>query len=205
MSPGILGKKIGMTQVFRAGRAGGAGDGAEGRSVCRGAAQDAGDRWLRCRAARASWNTSRSPASSKPRAGHLEEIGRRGREVPARVSAGRRHERRPEGRRPRAGGRVQAQGKSRRDRHQQGPRIRGRGQAASFPRRPMRRTGRCSTARRDRSALRAFRRACFPGMRMGGQMGTDARDGAELEIVEVDAEDNVLLVKGAVPGPTAVT
>ena len=46
MSPGILGKKIGMTQVFRAGRAGGAGDGAEGRSVRRGAAQDAGHRRL---------------------------------------------------------------------------------------------------------------------------------------------------------------
>ena len=33
MSPGILGKKIGMTQVFRARRSGGAGNGVEGRSV----------------------------------------------------------------------------------------------------------------------------------------------------------------------------
>ncbi len=38
-------------------------------------------------------------------------------------------------------------------------------------------------------------------MRMGGQMGTDRVTVRNLEIVEVDTEDNVLLVKGAVPGP----
>ena len=40
-----------------------------------------------------------------------------------------------------------------------------------------------------------------PGMRMGGHMGTDRVTVRNLEIVEVDTEDNVLLVKGAVPGP----
>jgi large subunit ribosomal protein L3 len=38
-------------------------------------------------------------------------------------------------------------------------------------------------------------------MRMGGHMGTDRVTVRNLEIVEVDTEDNVLLVKGAVPGP----
>jgi large subunit ribosomal protein L3 len=38
-------------------------------------------------------------------------------------------------------------------------------------------------------------------MRMGGHMGTDRVTVRNLEIVEVDVEDNVILVKGAVPGP----
>ena len=38
-------------------------------------------------------------------------------------------------------------------------------------------------------------------MRMGGHMGAERVTVRNLEIVEVDAEDNVILVKGAVPGP----
>jgi len=38
-------------------------------------------------------------------------------------------------------------------------------------------------------------------MRMGGQMGTARVTVRNLEVVEVDAEENTLLVKGAVPGP----
>jgi large subunit ribosomal protein L3 len=41
----------------------------------------------------------------------------------------------------------------------------------------------------------------FPGTRMGGQMGNAQVTVRNLEVVEVDAEDNVLMVKGAVPGP----
>jgi large subunit ribosomal protein L3 len=41
----------------------------------------------------------------------------------------------------------------------------------------------------------------FPGTRMGGQMGNARVTVRNLEVVEVDAEDNVLIVKGAVPGP----
>jgi large subunit ribosomal protein L3 len=41
----------------------------------------------------------------------------------------------------------------------------------------------------------------LPGMRMGGQMGNARVTVRNLEVVEVDAEDNVLIVKGAVPGP----
>jgi large subunit ribosomal protein L3 len=47
----------------------------------------------------------------------------------------------------------------------------------------------------------SFPSRVFPGMRMGGQMGTDRVTVRNLEIVQVDVEDNVILVKGAVPGP----
>ncbi len=40
----------------------------------------------------------------------------------------------------------------------------------------------------------------FPGHRMGGHMGNKRVTIHNLEIVEVDAENNLLLVKGAVPG-----
>lgn len=41
----------------------------------------------------------------------------------------------------------------------------------------------------------------FPGMKAAGHMGTQRVTVRNLEVVDVDAEDNVLLVKGAVPGP----
>ena len=47
----------------------------------------------------------------------------------------------------------------------------------------------------------SFPSRVFPGMRMAGRMGNQRVTVRNLEIVEVDAEDNVILVKGAVPGP----
>jgi large subunit ribosomal protein L3 len=41
----------------------------------------------------------------------------------------------------------------------------------------------------------------FLGTRMGGQMGSAQVTVRNLEVVEVDLEDNLLMVKGAVPGP----
>jgi large subunit ribosomal protein L3 len=41
----------------------------------------------------------------------------------------------------------------------------------------------------------------WPGTRMAGHMGTQQVTVRNLEVIEVDAEDNVLVVKGAVPGP----
>ena len=38
-------------------------------------------------------------------------------------------------------------------------------------------------------------------MRGAGHMGTTAVTVRNLEIVEVDTEDNVIMIKGAVPGP----
>ncbi|HLH43063.1 MAG TPA: 50S ribosomal protein L3 [Bryobacteraceae bacterium] len=47
----------------------------------------------------------------------------------------------------------------------------------------------------------SFPSRVFPGMRMSGRMGAARVTVRNLEVVEVDAEDNTLLVKGAVPGP----
>ena len=41
----------------------------------------------------------------------------------------------------------------------------------------------------------------FPGKKMAGQMGNVRRTQQNLEVVRVDAEKNILLVKGSVPGP----
>jgi large subunit ribosomal protein L3 len=41
----------------------------------------------------------------------------------------------------------------------------------------------------------------YPGMRMAGHMGDDQVTVRNLEVVDIDLEDNLLLVKGAVPGP----
>jgi large subunit ribosomal protein L3 len=47
----------------------------------------------------------------------------------------------------------------------------------------------------------SFPSRVLPGMRMGGQMGHAQVTVRNLEVVDVDTEDNVLAVKGAVPGP----
>ena len=41
----------------------------------------------------------------------------------------------------------------------------------------------------------------FPGTRLPGQMGDGQVTVRNLEVIDVDTEDNVLMVKGAVPGP----
>jgi len=41
----------------------------------------------------------------------------------------------------------------------------------------------------------------WPGMRMPGHMGSEQVTVRNLEIAKVDAENNLLLIKGAVPGP----
>ena len=41
----------------------------------------------------------------------------------------------------------------------------------------------------------------FKGKKMSGQMGNVRRTAQNLEVVRVDAERNLLLIKGAVPGP----
>src|SRR5436305_4499563 len=41
----------------------------------------------------------------------------------------------------------------------------------------------------------------LPGMRMGGQLGNTQVTVRNLEIIDVVTEDNVLVIKGAVPGP----
>ena len=47
----------------------------------------------------------------------------------------------------------------------------------------------------------SFPSRVLPGMRMGGHMGDDRVTVRNLEVIDVVSEDNVLVVKGAVPGP----
>jgi large subunit ribosomal protein L3 len=47
----------------------------------------------------------------------------------------------------------------------------------------------------------SFPSRVLPGMRMAGQMGHSRVTVRNLEVIDVDTEDNVLVVKGAVPGP----
>jgi large subunit ribosomal protein L3 len=47
----------------------------------------------------------------------------------------------------------------------------------------------------------SFPSRVFPGTRMAGQLGMQRVTVRNLEIIEVDTDDNVLMVKGAVPGP----
>ena len=47
----------------------------------------------------------------------------------------------------------------------------------------------------------SFPSRVFPGTRMAGQLGMQQVTVRNLEVVEVDTDDNVLMVKGAVPGP----
>ena len=47
----------------------------------------------------------------------------------------------------------------------------------------------------------SFPSRVVPGMRMGGHMGDEQVTVRNLEVIDVDTEDNVLVVKGAVPGP----
>jgi large subunit ribosomal protein L3 len=47
----------------------------------------------------------------------------------------------------------------------------------------------------------SFPSRVLPGMRMAGHMGASQVTVRNLEVIEVDTEDNLLMVKGAVPGP----
>ncbi len=47
----------------------------------------------------------------------------------------------------------------------------------------------------------SFPSRVFPGTRMAGQMGNERVTVRNLEVIQVDSDDNVLMVKGAVPGP----
>ena len=47
----------------------------------------------------------------------------------------------------------------------------------------------------------SFPSRVFPGMKMGGQMGSEQVTVRNLEVVSVDVDDNIIAVKGAIPGP----
>ena len=47
----------------------------------------------------------------------------------------------------------------------------------------------------------AYPSRVFPGMRAGGRMGGERVTAKNLQVVKVDAEQNLIYVRGAVPGP----
>ena len=60
---------------------------------------------------------------------------------------------------------------------------------------------RCSTAPRARSALRRYPSRVLKGMRMAGHMGDARVTVRNLQVARIDQENNLLFVRGAVPGP----
>jgi large subunit ribosomal protein L3 len=48
----------------------------------------------------------------------------------------------------------------------------------------------------------AFPSRVLPGTRMAGHMGVERKTIKNLKVARVNAEDNILLIRGAVPGPT---
>ena len=63
-----------------------------------------------------------------------------------------------------------------------------------------RRTARCSTARPGSIGASSFPSRVVKGMRAAGRMGGDRVTVRNLKVVQVDAENNLLVMRGAVPG-----
>src|ERR1700722_7719684 len=173
MSPGILGKKIGMTQVFRP-------DG----QVVPVTVLKAGPCIV---------------VQSKPRAGHFKESGAEGvrfqREFLLDTTSG---DMKP-------GDRVLAEEFKPLEKVDVIGVSKGRGFAGVVKRHHFRGSDATHGSMFPRApgsiGASSFPSRVFPGMRMGGQMGNARLTVRNLEIVEVYVEDNVILVKGAVPGP----
>ena len=133
MVTGIIGRKVGMTQIFDAGRHGASGDGHQGRAVRRRAGEDRADRRLRGGAARPRRGDAGEGRASRL-AGHYKKANvpptRVRREV--RLAAGRRG---AEGRRSGAGVDLRQRRARRRHRHRPRQGLPGRRQAPSLRRR----------------------------------------------------------------------
>jgi large subunit ribosomal protein L3 len=200
MSPGILGKKIGMTQVFRA-------DG----QVVPVTVLKAGPCVVVQRKTPASdgydavqlgfMEYARKSGVNKPSAGHLKKSGAEGVKFT-------REFRLEEGTNGdlKAGDRVLVDEFKPKEKVDVIGISKGRGFAGVIRRHGFKGGpgGHGSMFHRAPGSIGAssFPSRVFPGMKMGGQMGTAKVTIRNLEIVEVDTEENVLLVKGAVPGPT---
>ena len=97
---------------------------------------------------------------------------------------------------------VRGRSDDRRRRHHQGQGLRRCHEASRLPRR-----GRVATVRTATTASPGSIGGCatpgrvFKGMRMAGRMGVDRQTTQNLTIHAIDAENGVLLIKGAIPGP----
>jgi large subunit ribosomal protein L3 len=199
MSPGILGKKIGMTQVFQA-------DGQvvpvtvlkAGPCVVVQRKTPATDGYDAVQLGFMEY--ARKSSISKPAAGHLKKSGAEGVRF-------QREFRLDEGTNGdlKTGDRVLVDEFKPKDKVDVIGLSKGRGFAGLVKRHHFRGgdDSHGSMFHRAPGSIGAssFPSRVFPGMRMAGRMGTARVTVRNLEVVEVDAEDNVLLVKGAVPGP----
>jgi large subunit ribosomal protein L3 len=199
MSPGILGRKIGMTQVFRA-------DGQvvpvtvlkAGPCVVVQRKTPATDGYDAVQLGFMEY--AKKSGINKPAAGHLKKSGAEGVKF-------QREFRLEEG----ANGDMKAGDRVLVDEFKPKEKVdvigisKGRGFAGVVKRHHFRGSDETHGSMFHRApgsiGASSFPSRVFPGLRMGGHMGTDRVTVRNLEIVEVDTEDNVLLVKGAVPGP----
>ena len=219
MAIGILGRKVGMTQIFDESGQRGPGDGDRGRALPRAAGPHRGARRLRSGAARlsatspAGWPVAverghvakldskrskkprRRPASScspRPTASRSDSSASSA-VRPARLDG------RPEARRSTCSPSVKAVDVT--------GITKGRGTAGVMKRHNFK-------GQRATHGVKKVHRHCggtgrpstFPGRvvkgkRMAGQYGNEQSTMRNLKVVRVDAENNLLLVRGAVPGP----
>ena len=198
MSPGILGKKIGMTQVFRA-------DGQvvpvtlvkAGPCVVVQRKTPGNDGYNAIQLGFMEF--AKAQRATKPYAGHLKKAGVEG------VKFLRELKMRPGDDDLKAGDRVLVDQFKPTDKVDVIGISKGRG-FAGFVKRHHFRGGDASHGSMFHRApgsigASSFPSRVFPGMKAAGQMGTAKVTVRNLEVIEVDTEDNVLMVKGAVPGP----
>ena len=199
MSPGILGKKIGMTQVFRP-------DGQvvpvtvlkAGPCVVVQRKTPATDGYDAVQLGLMEF--AKKSGVSKPAAGHLKKSGAEGVKF-------QREFRLEEGTNGdlKAGDRVLVDEFKPKDKVDVIGVSKGRGFASLVKRHHFRGGDESHGSMFHRApgsiGASSFPSRVFPGMRMAGHMGTARVTVRNLEVVEVDAEENVLMVKGAVPGP----
>ena len=198
MSPGILGKKIGMTQVFRP-------DGQvvpvtvlkAGPCIVTQRKTPASDGYEAVQLGLMEYVKAKSIV--KPEAGHLKKSGAEGvkflREFRLDGIAG---DLKP-------GDRVLAEEFKPQEKVDVIGISKGRGFAGVVKRHHFRGSDATHGSMFHRApgsiGASSFPSRVFPGMRMAGRMGHTRVTVRNLEIIQVDAEDNVILVKGAVPGP----
>lgn len=198
MSPGILGKKIGMTQVFRA-------DGQvvpvtllkAGPCVVVQRKTPTTDGYDAVQIGLQEY--AKGSRTSKPKAGHLKKANAEG------VKFMREFKLRPGDGDLKQGDRVLVDQFKPNDKVDVIGVSKGRG-FAGFVKRHHFRGGDASHGSMHHRApgsigASSFPSRVLPGMRSAGHMGSQQVTVRNLEVVEVDAEDNVLMVKGAVPGP----
>jgi large subunit ribosomal protein L3 len=196
MSPGIIGKKIGMTQVFRP-------DGQvvpvtllkAGPCVVVQRKTPTNDGYDAVQLGLVEF--ARKP--NKPMAGHFKKSGAAG------VRMVREFKLRPGAGDPKAGDQVLVDQFKPTDKVDVTGTSKGRGFAGVVKRHNFRggEATHGSMHKRAPGSIGAssFPSRVFPGTRMAGQMGNAQVTVRNLEVIDVDLEDNVLMVKGAVPGP----